>query len=406
MSTPVLVTKLFLPPTRPKAVPRPRLLARLDEGLRRKLTLVSAPAGFGKTTLVGAWVAGCGRWVAWLSLDGRDGDPVRFLTYLVAALQQSGANVGSGLLDALQSPQPPPTEALLTTLLNEIAALPDEVVLVLDDYHALDARPVDAVLAFLVERLPPQLHLVVATREDPPLPLARLRAQGHLTELRAADLRFTPTRPPSSSTRRWASTSRRPTSPHWKTAPKAGSPGCNWRRSPCRGARTWPGSSGRSPATTATSWTIWSKRCCSASPPDVRDFLLHTAILERLSGPLCDAVTGQVGGIARLEALERGNLFLVPLDDRRHWYRYQHLFADVLRAHLLAEQPERVPDLHRRASAWYERRGESPEAIRHALAAGDFARAADLIEQALPALRRERHWAPRCSAGSRRSPTR
>ncbi len=390
MSTPVLVTKLFLPPTRPKAVPRPRLLARLDDGLRRKLTLVSAPAGFGKTTLVGAWVAGCGRWVAWLSLDGRDGDPVRFLTYLVAALQQSGANVGSGLLDALQSPQPPPTEALLTILLNEIAALSDEIVLVLDDYHALDARRVDAVLAFLVEHLPPQLHLVIVTREDPPLPLVRLRVRGQLTELRAADLRFTPDEAAEFLNAAMGLdltaadiAALEDRTEGWIAGLQLAALSLQGRADATGFIRSFAGDDRH-----IVDYLV--EEVLQRQPPDVRDFLLHTAILERLSGPLCDAVTGQVGGIARLEALERGNLFLVPLDDRRHWYRYQHLFADVLRAHLIAEQSERVPDLHRRASAWYERRGESPEAIRHALAAGDFPRAAELIEHALPALRRER----------------
>src|SRR5919202_1662639 len=191
LSAPVLVTKLYVPSPRPGAVPRPHLIARLDAGLHRKLTLVSAPAGFGKTTLVGAWVAGCGRPTAWLSLDDGESDPARFLTYLVAALQTVVPQVGAGGLGALQSPQPPPTEVLLTALLNELAALPGEVVLVLDDYHLIDATPVDEALAFLLERLPPRLHLVLATREDPPLPLARLRARGQLTELRAADLRFT-----------------------------------------------------------------------------------------------------------------------------------------------------------------------------------------------------------------------
>ena len=194
MSTPILATKLYIPPPRPKVVLRPRLIERLNEGLSagRKLTLISAPAGFGKTTLVSEWVAGCERPVAWLSLDEGDNDPARFLTYLVAALQTIAANIGAGVLAALQSPQPPPTESILTALLNEITTIPDNFILVLDDYHVIDAKPVDHALTFLLEHLPPQMHLVIATREDPPLPLARLRARGQLTELRAADLRFTP----------------------------------------------------------------------------------------------------------------------------------------------------------------------------------------------------------------------
>ena len=191
---PILATKLYIPPSRRRVVLRPRLVERLDEGLAagNKLTLVSASAGFGKTTLVGEWVAGCGRPAAWLSLDAGDSDPSRFLTYLIAALQTAAPGIGDGVLPLLQSPQPTPAESTLTALLNDIATIPSDVVLVLDDYHALDAQPVDDALAFLVEHLPPQLHLVIATREDPALPLARLRARGQLTELRGADLRFTP----------------------------------------------------------------------------------------------------------------------------------------------------------------------------------------------------------------------
>jgi len=192
MSTPILTTKLYVPPPRHHAVLRPRLIERLNEGLHRRLTLVPAPAGFGKTTLLGEWVAGCERPAAWLSLDEADSDPTRFLAYLVAALQTIAADIGESVLDVLQSPQPPPTESILTTLLNEITTIPHDFALVLDDYHVVDAKPVDDALAFLIEHLPPRMHLIIATREDPQLPLARLRARGQLAELRAADLRFTP----------------------------------------------------------------------------------------------------------------------------------------------------------------------------------------------------------------------
>src|SRR5919199_303776 len=192
MSTPVLATKLFIPPPRPRAVPRPRLTERLNEGLHRKLTLISAPAGFGKTTLVSAWVAGCPRPAAWLSLDEGESDPARFLTYLVAALQTIAPTIGSGLVGVLQAPQPPPAEAILTVLLNDMSMLPHPFILVLDDYHLIDARPVDDALTFLLEHLPAQMHLLIIPREDPPLLLARFRARGHLTDVRAADLRFTP----------------------------------------------------------------------------------------------------------------------------------------------------------------------------------------------------------------------
>ena len=194
MSTPILATKLYVPPPRAKIVLRPRLIEQLNKGFPSgcRLTLISAPAGFGKTTLVSEWVAGCGRPVAWLSLDEEDNDPVRFLTYLVTALQTISPNIGEGVLGMLQSPQPPPTESILTTLLNEITTIPDNFILVLDDYHLIDAKLIDHTLTFLLEHLPPQMHLVITSREDPNLPLARLRVRDQLTELRAADLRFTP----------------------------------------------------------------------------------------------------------------------------------------------------------------------------------------------------------------------
>jgi ATP/maltotriose-dependent transcriptional regulator MalT len=192
MSAPILATKLYIPPPRPKVVLRPRLIQRLNEGLHGKLTLISAPAGFGKSTLVSEWAAGCKRPTAWLSLDDGDNDPARFLAYLIAALQTIAPNIGEGVMDVLQSPQPPPIESILTAVLNDITTIPDNFVLVLDDYHVIDSKPVDNALAFLLEQLPPQMHLVIASREDPPLPLARLRARGQLAELRITDLRFTP----------------------------------------------------------------------------------------------------------------------------------------------------------------------------------------------------------------------
>src|SRR5215207_4082394 len=192
MSTPLLATKLYIPLPRPNVVLRPRLIERLNEGLHRKLTLISAPAGFGKTTLVSAWVALSGRPVAWLSLDEADSDPARFLTYFVAALQTIAPTIGAGLVDVLRSPQPPPIESILTALLNEIATISDHFILVLDDYHLIDAKAIDDALTFVLEHLPPQMHLAITTREDPQLPLARLRVRSQLTELRASDLRFTP----------------------------------------------------------------------------------------------------------------------------------------------------------------------------------------------------------------------
>ena len=382
MNMPILATKLYIPPPRTNVVLRPRLIERLNEGLHRKLTLISAPAGFGKTTLVSEWVAGCERPVAWLSLDEGDNDPTRFLTYLVAALQTIAPNIGEGVVGVLQSPQPPPTESILTALLNEISAIPDNFVLVLDDYHVIDAKPIDDALTFLLEHLPPQMHLVITTREDPQLPLARLRARGQLTELRAADLRFTPAEAAAFLNQVMGLTSRRKKLPRWKTRTEGWIAGLQLAALSMQGREDIPGFIRAFAGDNRYIVDYLVEEVLQRQPERVRSFLLQTSILDRLNGPLCDAVTGQEEGNARLEALERGNFFVVPLDDKRHWYRYHHLFADVLSAHLRAEQPDQVATLHRRASAWYEQHGSAADAIRHALAAEDFARAADLVELA------------------------
>ena len=393
MSTPILATKLFIPSPRPTLVPRPRLIDRLNEGLDRKLTLVAAPAGFGKTTLVSEWVAGCDRPVAWLSLDEGENDPARFLACLVTALQTIVPGIGQGVLDVLQSPQPPLGESILTDLLNDITTRAVDFILVLDDYHLIDAKPVDDALTFLIGHLPPQLHLVMTTREDPQLPLARLRARGQLTELRAADLRFTaseaaeflnPVMGLHLSEADVAALEDR--TEGWITGLQLASLSLQGNEDATGFIRTFAGDHRY-----IVDYLV--EEVLQRQPEPVRRFLLQTAILERLSGPLCDTVTGQEGGQARLEALERGNFFVVPLDDRRHWYRYHHLFADVLSAHLLAEEATQVSTLHRRASAWYEQTGETSEAIRHAFAAKDFARAADLVELAIPAMGRNRQEA-------------
>ncbi len=395
MSIPILATKLYIPPPRPKVVLRPRLLERLNAGLHHnsKLTLIAAPAGFGKTTLVSAWVAGCNRQVAWLSLDEGDNDPTRFLTYLVAALQKLASNIGEGLLGVLQSPQPPPTETILTALLNEITALPHNFLLILDDYHVIEAKSVDTALTFLLEHLPPQMHLVIASREDPPLPLARLRARDQLTELRATDLRFTPAEAAGflkevmglhlsvedvtaleGRTEGWIA-------------------GLQLAAISLQGHQDVPGFIRAFAGDHRYIMDYLVEEVLERQPEAVRNFLLQTAILDRLNGPLCDAVTDQHQGTARLEALERGNFFVVGLDNQRHWYRYHHLFAEVLYAHLMAEQPDQIATLHQRASEWYEHNGSAATAIRHALAAEDFERVANLVEMAVPAMRRSRQEA-------------
>ncbi len=391
--TPILATKLYIPRPRPHVVSRPRLLERLNEGLHRKLTLIAAPAGFGKTTLVSEWVKGIERPAAWLSLDEGENDPTRFLTYMVAALQTIAPNIGEGVLGVLQSLQPPPPEAMLTALLNEITTLPDYFVLVLDDYHVLEAKPVDLALTYLVEHLPPQMHLVIATREDPQLPLARLRVGGQLTEVRAADLRFTASEAAEFLNQVMGLSLSAADIAALEDRTEGWIAGLQLAALSMQGHQDVPGLIRAFTGDHRYIVDYLVEEVLQRQPAPVRSFLLQTAILDRLHGPLCDAVTGQEEGNARLEALERGNFFVVPLDDKRHWYRYHHLFAEVLSAHLLAEQPDQVSTLHRRASAWYERHGSAADAIRHALAAEDFVRAADLVELAVPAMLRSRQEA-------------
>jgi LuxR family maltose regulon positive regulatory protein len=395
MAGPLLETKLHVPRWRRSLVERPRLSDRLSRGTESALTLVSAPAGFGKTTLLAEWLAiaaADGRAVAWLSLDPRDNDPALFWTYLVAALNTAAPGAGAGALSLLQSPEPP-GEAGLVTLLNDLDAISDDVVLVLDDYHVIGARDVQDGMAFLLEHLPPQIHLVIASRADPALPLARLRGRGELTEIRAADLRFTPGEAAAylnevmglvlTATDVAALEGR---TEGWIAALQLAALSMQGREDTAAFIAGFAGDD-------RYIVDFLAEEVLQRQPGNVQQFLLQTSVLDRLCGPLCDAVTGQDGGKAKLAALERGNLFLVPLDDRRRWYRYHQLFADVLHARLRDEQPDEVPDLHRRASGWHEQNGEPSEAIRHALAAGDFERAADLVELAIPAMRRSRQEA-------------
>jgi LuxR family transcriptional regulator, maltose regulon positive regulatory protein len=384
--TPILATKLYAPPHRPKLVLRPSLIEKLNEGLHRKLTLISAPAGFGKTTLASEWIAGCKRPSAWLSLDEGDSDFARFLSYLVAALQTMKPGIGARISAVLQSPQRAPTESILTSLLNEIDAMPDDFILLLDDYHALDAKSVDDALVFLLEHVPPQMHLVIATREDPDLPLARWRARGQLTELRAADLRFTAAEAAEFLNQAMGLdlsedtiTALENRTEGWIAGLQMAALSMQGRPDAARFIQAFSGSH-------RFVFDYLLEEVLQRQPERVRGFLLQTAILDGLCGPLCDAVTGREDGAEMLEALERGNLFVVPLDDRRRWYRYHHLFADVLQAHVVEAQPDLVPTLHRRASEWYEQNGQPPNAIRHALAAHDLERAAGLIELAGPAM--------------------
>jgi LuxR family transcriptional regulator, maltose regulon positive regulatory protein len=389
MSTPILATKLYIPPPRPKVVFRPRLIDRLNEGLHRKLTLISAPAGFGKTTLVSEWVAGCERPSAWLSLDEGDNDPTRFLAYLIAALQTIAANIGKGVLGMLLSPQPPPTESILTALLNEIAAIPDNFVLILDDYHVIDAKPIDHTLTFLVEHLPPQMHLVIATREDPQLPLARLRVRGQLTELRVTDLRFTPSEAAEFLNQRMGLnlsaediTALEVRTEGWIAGLQLAAISLQGHKDATSFIKSFTGSHHF-----VLDYLV--EEVLQQQSESVQTFLLRTSILDRLCGPLCDAVLldPSASGQQTLGYLEHANLFIVPLDNERRWYRYHHLFADLLRQRLhqstassKGDEMGGVAELHRRASAWYEDNGLELEAFHHATAAGDVEHAERLIE--------------------------
>ncbi len=389
MPTPLLATKLYIPRLRPNVVSRPRLLERLNEGLHRNLILISAPAGFGKTTLVSEWVEGIERPTAWLSLDEGDNDPTRFLTYLVAALQTIAATIGEGVSGVLHSPQPPPTASILTALLNDITTISDHFVLVLDDYHVIDAQPVDQALTYLVDHLPPQMHLVIATREDPPLPLARLRVGGQLTELRVADLRFTP----SEAAAFLNQVMGLPLSAEDIAALERRTEG--WIAGLQLAAISLQGH--QDATSFITSFTgshhfvmdYLVEEVLQQQSESVQTFLLRTSILDRLCGPLCDAVLldPSASGQATLEYLERANLFIVPLDNERRWYRYHHLFADLLRQRLhqslassTGDAESHVNELHIRASLWYEDHGLEVEAFHHAVAANDVERAERLIE--------------------------
>ena len=395
----LLETKFYIPRSRRDLVPRPRLIERLDRGIALKLVLVSAPAGFGKTTLLAEWLAAgpaapAGeRLAAWLSLDRGDNDPASFWTYVIAALRTVASGVGESALAFLQAPRPPPIETVLTVLLNDLGATAAEIVLVLDDYHVIDAGDVQDGMAFLLDHLPAGLHVVMASRADPALPLARWRARGELAEIRAAGLRFTPDEAAAylnemmglRLTARDVATLEGRTE-GWIAALQLAALSMQGRDDVAGFIAGFAGDD-------RYVVDYLAEEVLQRQPDRVQAFLLQTSILGRLSGPLCDAVTGQGGGKAMLEALDRGNLFLVPLDDRRRWYRYHHLFADVLQARLLDEQPGQVPGLHRRASAWYQQNGEPSEAIGHALAGEDFGRAADLVELAIPAMRRTRQEA-------------
>ncbi len=404
---PILATKLYVPQPRAALVPRPRLRARLDRGLAGSLTLIAAPAGFGKTTLLADWLVTASHapeppirtgQVAWLSLDVGDNDPLQFLRYLVAALQTVAPEVGRATLAVLQSAQAPPIVTLLPLVANDLAALSTPCILVLDDYHVIDAPAVHQALTFLLEHLPPQLHLVIATRVDPPLPLSRLRVRGQLTELRAHDLRFTS----EEAALFLREVMGVPLSGEEVAALEARTEG--WVAGLHLAALSLHDRPPEQMAGFIDAFTGSHRfvvdylvdEVLARQPAHLQTFLLHTSILERLSGALCDAIMQgdtteraethgpgeQASSQMVLEQLERANLFLVPLDDTRHWYRYHHLFAQVLHERLMnGASQDVVAMLHRRASVWFEQHGLLPEAMEHVFAAREWERAARLLEQ-------------------------
>jgi LuxR family maltose regulon positive regulatory protein len=403
MSGDLLQTKLYVPKIRPFLVPRPRLIQKLNTGQNGKLTLISAPAGFGKTTLISSWIydlrlaapkevkfvnrkSKIVNQIAWLSLDSGDNDSARFLAYMVAAVQTIAPAIGERALALLQSPQLPPIESILTSLLNEITTIQDKFVLVLDDYHTIDDPSIDRALTFLLEHLPPQMHLVIATREDPNLPLARYRVRGQMTELRANDLRFTPSEASEFLNQVMGLNLSAEEIAALEARTEGWIAGLQIAALALQGQSTFPGQANTAnfiQAFTGSHRFVMDylvEEILQQQPEHVRSFLIQTSILNSLSGPLCDAVTEQESGKEMLLSLERGNLFIISLDGNRQWYRYHHLFADVLHTYLMEEQPDQIPNLHLRASKWYETNDLYADAIRHAFAANDFEQAAALAE--------------------------
>ncbi|WP_244208171.1 LuxR C-terminal-related transcriptional regulator [Arthrobacter oryzae] len=359
------------------------------------MTLVSAPAGFGKTTLLAEWLGGMqadDRRIAWVSLDASDTDAASFWTYVVSALQTAVPGIGSSALELI-SPSDGWTESVLTTVLNELAMVPADVWLVLDDYHLVDSHEVGKGMVFLLEHLPSHVHVVISTRADPELPMPRWRVRGELVELRAADLRFTAEEVSAYlnevaglNLSAGAVVALEQRTEGWAAALQLAALSLQGREDVAGFIAGFAGTDRY-----VVDYLV--EEVLGHQPDHVRTFLMLTAVLDRFSGPLCDAVTGRADGREMLTALERANLFIVPLDDRREWYRYHHLFADVLRARLLNEQPGLVPLLHQRASAWYAHKDLMEEAVRHALEAQDFNRAAHLMEWAVPMIRRNRQEA-------------
>ena len=379
MNQSLLLSKLQIPPLKPGLVPRPRLLALLDDGLTKKICVLSAPAGFGKSTLLADWLHKTRLPAAWLSLDEHDNDFARFLKYLITSLQELDPAVDDTILDLLKTPQPMLHNAALTTLLNQIEGIQTESVLVLDDFHWIKNPDIHQALDFILGYLPPYLHLVISTRADPPLLLSRLRGHGDLLELRLADLRFTKEEAKQflsnqtnlqlsqeSITRLFDRTE------GWVSGIQMAILSLQDKVDPDEFVHSFSGSNKY-----ILDYLI--EEVLQGQTPEVQQFLLSTSILDRLNGKLCTHVTGNSGSQEILEQLDKANLFLIPLDDSRGWYRYHHLFKDLLLHRLSIESGEKIAELNRQASQWYEEYGRNNEAINYALSAEDFDHAAELI---------------------------
>ncbi len=400
MEIPLLTTKFYIPHPRPELIVRPRLFDQLNTGLRRKLTLISAPAGFGKTMLLAGWLhrheastqplasnhglSPPSFRAAWLALDEDDNDPVRFFVNVSTALGRIQADVGTDALAQLQGPQSPLLKNVLTMLLNDLAAISVDFLLVLDDYHLISEPPIHEGVTFLLDHLPPQMHLVIAGRSDPPLPLARLRTRNQLTELRTVDLRFTPAEAIDFFNRvmgldlsEEAMMTLESRTEGWIAGLQLAALSLQGRSS--EGIGQFIAAFGGSHRHVID---YLAEEVMARQPEKIQEFLYQSAILDRLTASLCDAVTGRTDSEAMIRQLEQANLFLIPLDDRRQWYRYHRLFVDFLRSRLQQNQPEWLLELHRRASDWYEEHGVAAAAIDHALFGRDYQRVAFLIEEA------------------------
>jgi LuxR family maltose regulon positive regulatory protein len=375
-----LTTKLYLQPARQTLVDRPVLLEQLKEGLRGKLTLVSAPAGFGKTSLVAAWRKDCETPLAWVSLDEEDNEPLRFLDYLIGALQTVDTDLGDESAELLRRTATPPLKVVLTSLLNEINAYDKEFVVAFDDYHVIHDNGIHDALSYLIERLAPHAHALIATRSDPPFPLGRMRARGELKELRASDLRFGTTE----ATAFLNEVMNLELTPNDVAALEERTEG--WIAGLQLSALTLQGRENRSELVKEFAGDnrfvldYLLEEVLNCQTEQVQDFLLRTSVLTRLNGGLCDALTDDGGGHLMLEQLERANLFLIRLDGRGEWFRYHHLFADLLRLKLKQKQPGAIRELQIKASQWCADNNLSDEAIAYALAAQDWDRALALIE--------------------------